>query len=931
MKKALFAVLLGSAAAAQAGEKVLYEPVPAWVKPAPAIVPGKPGAAGPELLLFDMQQRLEGGDTWVFTDMARRADSPESMSEIGSVQLPWQPAHGDLIVHRVEILRGSERIDVLKNKTAFSVLRREQALEQKMLDGVLTATMQVEGLRVGDVVRIAFSTTSKDPTLKGHVQSMAPLISAPVRIGFGRVRLLWPTASKLAWKALSDGAAPAPVRSGAYQEVTFALPLAKPPEMPGDAPARFQNVPLVEASTFPDWGTVAGVMAPLYATKGLIPAGSPLAAEAARIKAASADPMRRAAMALQLVQDEIRYQLMGMNSGNYVPQTPAETWSLRYGDCKAKTLMLLALLHKVGVEAEPVLASLQLGGLVEKRLPSAAAFDHILVRATANGESLWLDGTGSGTRIGDLKDVPALGHVLPVRAGAALVALTPRAMARPEYAGDLELDFKAGLRLPALFKARFVLRGAAVPLLKAVTAQGDKDAENQMVEGLLGSGAPLKNVALAGHSIRFDAADATATVEVNGVVASGWSRENQRWGHGLDTMANALSFPADRARAAWRAIPVSTGAPSNRSMTVRIRLPNKGEGYSLDGAAALNEQIGAMALTRKAVLADGWATANVGIMESGGEVAAADLAEIRRRAAQINARPLRVLAPAGQGARYAEVEAARRAKALAPLAAVYDARIAADPKSAEAYMERASFRETVLDWPGVMADLNRAIAIEPNVDRLLGRATLRFALGDVKAAAADADEAFALDSASDRALALAATYKAALGDLAGGLALLDGRIDVGDKESAGFMALKATLQGESGDKDGAIATLDSAVARWPGDATLLNNRCWSKGTLNVLLDSAVKDCTKSIELSDSPVAALDSRAMAYFRLNRREEALADIEAALALAPDLAASLFLRGVIRRQAGDGAAGAADIAAATALSPGVVQKYARYGIKP
>ena len=931
MKKALFAVLLGSAAAAQAGDKVLYQPVPAWVKPAPAIGAAKPGAALPELLLFDVQQRLEGGETWAFVDMARRADSPESLGEIGSVQLPWQPAHGDLIIHHAEILRGSERIDVLKNNSAFSVLRREQALEQQMLDGVLTATMQIEGLRIGDVVRIAYSTTSKDPTLKGYSETLAPLISEPVTLGFGRVRLLWPAESKLAWKALSGGPAPTPVRSGAYQEVTFALPLAKPPEMPGDAPVRFQNVPLVEASTFPDWGTLAGVMAPLYATGGLIPAGSPLAAEAAKIKAASADPMRRAAMALQLVQDEIRYQLMGMDSGNYVPQKPADTWSLRYGDCKAKTLMLLALLHEVGVEAEPVLASLQFGGLVEKRLPSAAAFDHVLVRATVNGETLWLDGTGSGTRLADLKDVPVFGHVLPVRAGAALVALAPRAPARPEYAAEVELDHKAGLKLPALFKAKMVVRGGGAAMLKALAAQGDKAAQQEMVEGLLGSATSLKNIALSGHTISFDAGQATATVEANGIASSNWSSDNQRWGHPLDPLADTLSFSADRTRAAWRAIPVNTGAPSNKSLKVRIRLPGKGEGYALDGAAALNEQIGPLALTRKAAVADGWASAEMRLTESGGEVATADIGEIRRRAAQIKARQLRVLAPAGQVSRYTEVEAARRAKALAPLMAVFDARIAAMPKEAQPYMERAAFREQVFDWPEALADLSRAIAIEPTADRLLDRASLHFALGNIKAAAADADEAFGLDSASDRALASVATYKAALGDLAGGLAMLDERIEIGGKESMGFIAAKAELQADGGDKDGALATLDSAVASRPGDAGLLNSRCWIKGTLNVQVDTAVKDCTKAIELSESPVAALDSRAMAYFRLNRREEALADIEAALALAPDLAASLFLRGVMHKQAGEGAAASADLAAATALSPGIARKYAAYGIKP
>ena len=73
------------------------------------------------------------------------------------------------------------------------------------------------------------------------------------------------------------------------------------------------------------------------------------------------------------------------------------------------------------------------------------------------------------------------------------------------------------------------------------------------------------------------------------------------------------------------------------------------------------------------------------------------------------------------------------------------------------------------------------------------------------------------------------------------------------------------------------------------------------------LDTALKDCTRSIELSESRVSALDSRAMVYYRMNRFDDALADLTAALDDAPELAASLYMRGIIpqtgRRPGGEG----------------------------
>ncbi|WP_404482684.1 transglutaminase domain-containing protein [Novosphingobium sp. BL-52-GroH] len=64
------------------------------------------------------------------------------------------------------------------------------------------------------------------------------------------------------------------------------------------------------------------------------------------------------------------------------PATAEETWQRRYGDCKGKTALLLALLRELGIEAQAVLAnnSGNDNGLAE-RLPSPRMFDHVLVRA----------------------------------------------------------------------------------------------------------------------------------------------------------------------------------------------------------------------------------------------------------------------------------------------------------------------------------------------------------------------------------------------------------------------------------------------------------------------------------------------------------------------------------------------------------------------
>ena len=101
--------------------------------------------------------------------------------------------------------------------------------------------------------------------------------------------------------------------------------------------------------------------------------------------------------ALQLVQDQISYLANGMDGGNYIPQDAEFTWAKRYGDCKAKSVLLLALLKQMGIEAEPVLVASSGGDALPELLPVPGDFDHVIVHAVIGGTDYWLDGTNTGS------------------------------------------------------------------------------------------------------------------------------------------------------------------------------------------------------------------------------------------------------------------------------------------------------------------------------------------------------------------------------------------------------------------------------------------------------------------------------------------------------------------------------------------------------
>src|SRR3546814_21031677 len=88
---------------------------------------------------------------------------------------------------------------------------------------------------------------------------------------------------------------------------------------------------------------------------------------------------------------------VGLGNGNLTPATAEETWQRRYGDAKGKTALLLALLARLGIEAEAVLANNSGGddGL-DERLPHPGMLAHVPVRAARKGG---VSGTGVSGRV----------------------------------------------------------------------------------------------------------------------------------------------------------------------------------------------------------------------------------------------------------------------------------------------------------------------------------------------------------------------------------------------------------------------------------------------------------------------------------------------------------------------------------------------------
>lgn len=911
---------LASSAPALAGEEVLYQPAPEWVDHA-----ALPAAeSGPALVLFDDQRRIEAGLLSSYVDRAIRIDNAQMLAGVGTIQAQWLPDKGDLIVHEVSILREGETIDVLGQGALFEVLRRERQLEQRMLDGAYTATLAVPGLRVGDVLRVGMTTTMADQALGQEVQTYALLPTAPFEAGFLRLRMSWPADAPVTWEALGGIEVPPPVVSGGFKTLEVPLPLAEPRPAPQDAPARYQMPPMLQAGTFDGWSEVSRVMGPLYATESTIAVGGPLGGEVAAIVARHERPLERAVAALRLVQDEVTYLLNGMEGGNYIPQSPAQTWELRYGDCKAKTMLLLAMLREMGIEAEAVAVAASAGDAVRAMLPMPGAFDHVIVHAVIDGTDYWLDGTSSGASLETAADVPPFHVALPLRPqGAELIAMPQRPREALDLIARVTIDQSAGLDVPSLFTAEWVLSGPTAAPLRAIVGQTD---DEQLQEQLRAYVANLTAGSLISETgISFDEATNKVAIRASGLTGSEWQWERGTARRSFALPSQRFEFRPDRARAAWREIPVAMAGPFAERTELDVILPPASDPYVLEGKTEFETQLAGVKLARTSRLAGSRLSIADTVTWPGGELAAEEIAGERQKVARFGAIEMRLQAPQAVSRRLGGDAAADR-KRFAAIEAVYARVIADRPDDLDLLRYRATFRASTLDRSGALADISSVIEREPSAAEHLARARWLAETGELERALADAETAWVIDPSLEAAL-VRADILPYLGRVDEALELLQDQ-QASAEDEVGLTIAISDLEAQAGLKEEGLQRIEDQLGRRPNDPGMLNARCWYRAIWNVGTDELVELCTQAVERADWSAPVLDSRAMGYFRVGRYQEALKDLEAALSASPDLAPALFMRGVVRRELGD-RAGEKDISEALALMPSLERSYARFGI--
>lgn len=966
--------VLAISTSAEAADQLKFGKAPAWVVPQAIPANGDAPNAPVALLLSDQQVHFEAGKRTIFAEMAMKIQKPEGLSA-GNISLPWDPATDTVTVNRLEIHRGTQVIDILASQK-FTTLRRESGLEAAMLDGVLTANIQPEGLQQGDTIVLATTDEHSDPVLGNHVESnFAEWPGVPVAKAHARVE--WPATIPI--RVQSTGIAAEPVNRGASRVVEISAENLQPIIAPKGAPVRFSVTRLGEASDFTSWADVARLMAPLYAKAAVIPASGPLHDEVEKIRNSTAEPKLRTQQALELVQDRVRYVALLMGQGGYVPADADTTWGRRFGDCKAKSVLLLAILHSLGIEAEPLFVQSTAGDAIHDRLPMISYFDHVLVRAHIGGKAYYLDGTRTGDTSIDKIDIPDFGWALPVVPDAQLVDLVPPPLDRPSLDTTVAIDATAGIYTPASVTAEQIIRGdLAVGYNNSIGSLTDAQRK-EFFDAFWKK--TIDDVTPGSTSFTFDKATRQLRMSMQGTIKLDWT------GGFFHLPNSSIGFDPDLDRPAGpnHDAPFLVSHPEYSHTTTKVRFP--ASFFSTNVAkltpAPVHQTLMGVEYSRTQSATPDGMTVETVTRSLVPEVSYKEAMAARDQLKSLAAGDVAVRIPGTYRATATDVLALKNdtsgdaddlvsrgdtllgSNQFGDAIANYSKALELDAKNIDALCERAIAYAWSHKLSEAQADITAAQAIDPNSAAMLrARGVLAEARGQFSEAIDSFTKSLVIEPKNDFARFYRANARAEMGDTSGALADYQsasqyrpddpkdqlykavveanlGRLDDARKDMAaavasapslpGLDAARAIIAEKSGDFQGAVQAYTDAIKADPGHAAvLLFKRAQAYDDL-ADRSKALADADAALKAGYKEVDIRLLRANLYYRLGNREATAKEAELAMSENPQSEYAFVMAGRTYARLGRTREALAAFDRAVALNPAPYVYVNRAQVRP
>jgi tetratricopeptide (TPR) repeat protein len=320
----------------------------------------------------------------------------DAIEEWASVEQGYQPWREQKPTIRARVVTKDGGIHMLDPKTIADAPQAQ--FDNSVFSDARVAQAPLPAVAVGAVVEVEIVSEGGPAFREAGIARRFEVSDA---VPLERFSLHIDAANGVSLRTASRGIADALIRkttnrSGTRVEIELG-PFQPRKEYEGNLPPEESLYPSFSFSTAASWQALASRYAEIVDHQ----------IESANVESLTggggggASPLAIAARLSTALHRSVRYTGVEFGEAAIVPARPADVLQRKFGDCKDKSVLLVAMLRAAGLKASVALLHAGHGPDVDSELPGIDLFNHAIVYVDGP-EPLWIDATANHARIGTL-------------------------------------------------------------------------------------------------------------------------------------------------------------------------------------------------------------------------------------------------------------------------------------------------------------------------------------------------------------------------------------------------------------------------------------------------------------------------------------------------------------------------------------------------
>jgi tetratricopeptide (TPR) repeat protein len=357
------------------------------------------------------------GSTKTTWHLIERIATEEGASEAGTVSAWWAPWYDQKPSIEARVIGSDGVVHVLDPK---AIIEATQELAQDMFSDQRVLRAPLPGVSTGSIVESVVTTIGRSPVTGGGKSGRFDFAAG---VAIERSRLVLDAAAGVVPQIVNkSGIEPRVVEENGHKLTIFekghsdAIDEADSSTAPDDLP-----YPYVAFATGSSWGEIA---ANYSATVDAQVAASNVKDLVSKTIGNATDRAVVVEKLLDVIRKSVRYAGVEVGDGSFVPRTPSFVLQNKYGDCKDKATLLVAMLRAAGIEAHVALLAAGFGFDTVASLPAVDSFNHAIVSVDGS-PAMWIDPTDEFARAAELPLEDQGRMALIASRGTTALTLTP--------------------------------------------------------------------------------------------------------------------------------------------------------------------------------------------------------------------------------------------------------------------------------------------------------------------------------------------------------------------------------------------------------------------------------------------------------------------------------------------------------------------------